>query len=127
MHAASEPTVVVVSEDPSLLATLERMLAMRARVIAMSDARAALELLETQPVTGAVLDGRLSAWMSVVLSRAFRKHQPAGRVVIIGSADDPSMLTGLAISDPRVEVLYRPLSEREVVECALGGLAALRG
>ena len=47
-------------------------------------------------------------------------------VVIIGSPDDPSTLTGLAIGDPRVEVLYRPICERELLDCTLGGVTGVR-
>jgi DNA-binding NtrC family response regulator len=127
MDGTTQPTVVVVSEDPGLLATLTRMLDRHGDVVATADTREALALLESRQVAGAVIDGTLRNWMAVVLSRACRRHQPGGRVVIIGSPDDPSTLTGLAISDPRVEVLYRPLSEREVVECLLGAVAGARG
>ena len=80
----------------------------------------ALAILSSRRVGGAVLDGSLPSRMAPLLARAFLQHQPTGRVALIGGADDPTTLVGLAFRDPRAELLFRPVDLEALRDYLLG-------
>jgi DNA-binding NtrC family response regulator len=114
--------VLAVSEDDATLDAIERAFAptQQARVIRLTDAHAALAVLGSRPLAGAVIDGALPNRLALVLSRAFLQHQPVGHVAIISAADDPTTLVGLAFRDSRVELLFRPVDADAVRTLVLG-------
>ena len=112
--------IVVVSSDEALVAEVERAPGEGCRVVSITEPAAALAVLGSRPVHGAVVDGALPGRMAQAVSRAFLQHQPIGHVVILAAGDDPSSLIGSAYLDQRVELLFRPLDAEVLRQCLLG-------
>ena len=124
-HGNRQPVILAVTADPEVVISIQEAYEGKARLVILSDANAALAVLGSRPVDMAIVDSALPGRMALVLARAFLWHQPAGRVALIGAADDPTTLIGLAFRDARVELLYRPV-EAETLrhEMALAGASA---
>ena len=124
-HSSRQPVILAVTTDMEIIVSLQEAYEGWARLVILSDTNAALAVLGSRPVDMAIVDSALPGRMALVLARAFLWHQPAGRVAIVGAADDPTTLIGLAFRDPRVELLYRPLDiEALRREMSLAGAAA---
>ena len=123
-HAPSTLEMLVVTKDGWLVSAVQSHLGEGCRILHLDDPYAALGVLASRPIHGAVLDATLPNRMASNLARAFLQHQPVGRVVIIASPDDMTSIIGLAYGDKRVEVLFRPMDAIVLRATLLGSAMA---
>ena len=110
---------MAVSENEVLLARLVATFSGHADIEALASAETAHAALLTRPVPGVLVDADLRDRMAGVLTRAFLQHQPAGRIVVVASRDNPVTLMQLAMKDRRVDVVFDPWRDEVLVACLL--------
>ena len=69
---------------------------------------AATLMVEASRLGGMVVGITVPLTLSKVLVRSYSKHQPCGRIVVLGRSDDITTLTAFAFHDPRVELFLAP-------------------
>ena len=112
------PRLLVVCESPSTLEQVQWAFAGHAELRVL-DQIAAWSATCGQSFDGAILDSGLPERMSSLLTNAFLRHQPTGRIAVISSADEPTSVMSLALRESRVEILYQPLDFDTLRNCLL--------
>jgi response regulator RpfG family c-di-GMP phosphodiesterase len=128
-RAETQPTILIVDDDPGVLCVLRRIVSRNARVLQAACAADALALLEKSAVDVVISDHRMPGMTGIELMEAVRRCAPdTVRVLISANCDVES--TADAINDGLISrFVLKPWREEEletVVHLALRDRRLLR-
>lgn len=78
-------------------------------VDAVGNASEASRIIAALPLAGLIIDaGSVPRDASGALVRRFSASQPAGRIAVLGDADDFNTIVAFSVGNPRVEMFFAP-------------------
>ena len=126
-EATEPPVVLFVDDEPSILSSLRRLFRPQGyRVLLADSGKAALAMLETEPIDLVVSDMRMPEMDGAALLEQVRERWPAvGRILLTGYADIGS--TVAAINRGQIHrYIAKPWDDRELLMCVHDGLERRR-
>lgn len=121
---SNPPKILVVDDEPMIVALLERWLEERYEVLKAGDGKEALDLIESSPdVDLVVLDILMPVMDGLELLRKLRERDPPLRVVVMSARHNSLYLTTAAKLGAS-GVLYKPFEKLEVQKVLQNALVA---